>query len=664
MIVPMTPTRLCLLTVRYCFVAGLVAFGILYLPAHTRQGGWATYLYWIGAGTLFVALPFGKSLQALAASWRFQTRIRHVLPAGPDSPKLAACALAVKQGQVDHALRLFENMTLKSPLADVAQTRRWLFALAAVRWMAGQRGGRTLALRNHRSPQIHALLFSFGVFRVPLRIQTLSVELKDASSSDLDLLAQDYIKLVDVLINSLGEREAPFAEEAEELLAFMTGKSYMLGARERFTAWWGGIRPVLLRGGGALLAGIRLLQREAYAEAHELLTRLSQDGMLSDETDTIRRIAGFLALFAQSQWRLTSGDIPRYFAQGYYYLAIEMGVLHFPTAELPEVVSCCRRGKILRDSKKRLVEDSLSLWNIFGEELSPHMSLLLKRLLEQKGRHCPTKVSYWRELWDSKATTFERPISLIMDGAAATNTGNLDAATLMFEEAAKLEPGLSLPLVNLVHIRMLSGRIDEAKKLADEIQKRFPKDGHAMISLGRLYAMHLEDTATASKFFEEARIIGDAPTEALICLGEVKLMEGHYIESQEYFKRAKECDPSLPNPKLGLARVYMETKRYDLAIENLQSVVVDGPPEARDMANYLLYRAHRDMGDDRRAVEYLDQVPAHFSFFKEPDVLDEIAVHLEGEKMYAKAREFAERAMLLRVSGKDTRDDPDALSAF
>jgi hypothetical protein len=65
------------------------------------------------------------------------------------------------------------------------------------------------------------------------------------------------------------------------------------------------------------------------------------------------------------------------------------------------------------------------------------------------------------------------------------------------------------------------------------------------------------------------------------------------------------------------------------------------------------------MGEDRRAFESLDKVPR--KFFKEPDMLDDIAGHLESGHQYAKAREFAERAMILRASGSNHQDDADAL---
>ncbi len=661
---PFTPSRTlrvtlqCLVLVSM-FLIGYFRFSLRHSVHNTLF--WS-YLFWSGWSLLAFFWLWGSPFRVIAARWRLHARIRAVFPAaaGGELSGLTAAAMAIKQNQEERALYILENLTMRSGNPEVPKCRRWLAALASTSWMARQRPSRPSS--HHRFPQMQALVFSAGAQRVALRQPALEREMAEVTSADLDELAQDYICLIDVLISSLGRREMPFAQEAEDLLAFTTGRIFMLGTRERFSNWWKATRPVLVRGGGALIVGLRLVERELYGEAANLLTAVSRGGMLSSDADALRRAASFLSLFAQPQWRMTSADIPRYFAEGYYYMAAEMGVLRFPMAELPEVIGCCQRGKILRDSKRRLIEDALAVWGVFGDNLSPAMSLLMKRLLEHKSRQCPARLSYWREQWATRRESFERPVALLMDGVIAVAERRLDDAARLFEEVSKLDPDSSMPLVNLVHVKLLAGQAAEGRKLADTIQIRFPTDGHALISLGRFFVLHLDDTKEAERLFTQAQSLTDPPTEALICLGEIKYMEGLYIDAQEYFSYAKQLDPELPGPKLELARVYMETKRYDLAIENLQSVVQCGPAEARDLAHYLLYRTYREMGHDRRAFECLDKVPQ--KFFKEPDVLDDIAGHLESEQRYAKAREFAERAMLLRANGGSSIDESDLLGAF
>ncbi|HYG78079.1 MAG TPA: tetratricopeptide repeat protein [Planctomycetota bacterium] len=661
--VPFNPSRTLRLSLKCVALLILLGVGFYSFPPFAHKSvsaSLSTYVYWFGWLSLAGAWFWDGWLSALAARIKMQSRIRAAMPSsGSELNGLTAAAVAIKQRQEERALYILENLSSKSPAPDVLKTRRWLAALASASWMERQRPPRPLS-SHHRFPQLQALVLSHGLQRLPLRQPALERELTEATSADLDALAQDYISLVDVLVESLCDREQPFAAEAEDLLAFTTGRVFILNTRERYSTWWQGIRPVLLRGGGALIVGVRLLERELYAEGAQLLNSLAREGLLSKEADTIRRAAGFLALLPL--WRMTSSDIPRYFSEGYYYMAPEMGVLRFPMAELPEVESCCRRGKILRDSKKTLIEDTLELWESFGDQLAAPLSLLLKRLLEHKGRQCPARLGFWREQWISRKDTFDQYVALLMDGIAAAASGRMGQALKLFRDAARVEPTSSVALVNQVHVLLMLKRHDEARRLTAEICDRFPQDGHAFISLGRFMAAQLEDYDEAEKLFKQAYALTDPQTEALICLGDIKFMQGLYMDAQDYFSYAKQLDPELPGPKLELARVYMETRRFDLAIENLESVVEDGPEEARDLAFYLMYRTYREMGQDRRAFECLDRVPA--KFFKEPDVLDDIAGHLESEHQYAKAREFSERAMLLRANGGSNSDDSDALSAF
>ncbi|HYF51665.1 MAG TPA: tetratricopeptide repeat protein, partial [Planctomycetota bacterium] len=382
--------------------------------------------------------------------------------------------------------------------------------------------------------------------------------------------------------------------------------------------------------------------------------------------DTLRRVAVYLAMFSRSHWRMASSDLPSYFSAGYYYMAVELGVLRYPTAELPEVVACCRRRRILQDSKARMIEDVLALWEIVGDGLSAQLSLALRRLLSERSLSLPGKLEQWKAAWAASKENFERPVRVIMEGIVAAADGNYSRAETLFSEAAVQQPG-SLPLVNLIYLRLQQKRHREAQALVETLQSQYPRDAAALISAGRLLAMYREDTREAEALFSRALAIKendpeDNPVEALICLGEIKLLQGQYLEAQQYFENARQADPMLPDPRLGLARVYLETRRYERAIEHLNDIVAQPQPlEATCLAHYLLYRAYREIGNDRRAFNHIERVPP--PFFKEPDVLDDIAFHLESGKQYARAREFAERAMLLRAAGRGRNDDADMLKA-
>ena len=654
MLLSPSQTRVYMTVAKVLAVAGLVVAGrYFFLPVSEHLN----VMYWIGSALISITICCGGMLTRLVAQWHFQARVRAALPGtGSDLDRLTAAATTLRDGHEERALYILQNMTFKTPGAEVSRARDWLEALAAVRWISRQKPGRPLSGLYQRYPQIHALIFSADPTHIHVRQDGLSRELATVTAGDLDALAREYLLLVDTLIASLDHRPAPFSDEAEQLLAVCTGKTFTLNVQQRFEAWWAAYRPVLKHGGGALLVAMRLVQREYYSEAATLLRRLEDGGMLSPESDTLRRAASFLALFARPLWRMTGADIPRYFKDGCYYLASEMGVLRYPTAELPEVGRCCAQAEFHHNAKRRLIEDALELWQSTGDELAGPLGLLLKRLLEYKGPRCSTRLSYWLEAWNSVKANFEQPTLLLMRGIAATASSKLERAAKLFAQVAALEPLSSVPLVNQVHLLHLSGRTERAAELCAELVRRFPKDGSMLVALGRL-ALQKNDPQRAEELLRKATEYLDPPTEALIWLGEVKLHEGHYSESQHYYDYAKQLDENLPEPKFGLARVYMETQRYDLAIDNLNSIANHTPGAARDLAHYMLYRAYRQKNEDARAFECLDKIPQQF--FKEPDLLDDIAVHLEGEKHYTKAREFAERAMILRAESRPDHDDGD-----
>ncbi|MEI6236608.1 MAG: tetratricopeptide repeat protein [Planctomycetota bacterium] len=640
---------------RFTLLSTTFIIGLSFFPA-----GSGPYVipYWSVWGGTALYIVLGPLVRSLAERWRFQRLVKNAFAdEHQDRSAMITASAAIVRGEELRALDILQRLPTIDAKNPGAPARLWLSALAGVHWIARQSPFETLPQKVERYPTIHALMHCHTMLRAPLRMKALDTELERISSTELDAYARAHIALIDALISALNDPASPFASQAPELLAALTGRSHLLNAHERFSAWWKDMRPVYVRGGGALLAGLRLTQRSAYAEAARLLERLSQDGMLSYEADTVRRATRFLALFAAPSWHITSADIPRYFAEGMYHQWGEMGVFRFPTADLSEVIACCKRGRIYRDAKRRLIDDTLDLWDRFGDDLSEPLSLLLRRVLEERGRHPSARADFWRLKWDMRKKGFDKNVELLMDGIVRASRRDWAGAIKAFHAAAALDTTSSLPHVNIACVMLKCGRRDEARTIIEQIQVLYPKDGYALISLGRLLAIHAQDAPEAEKLFLKALGLVSPPTEALSCLGEIKMLAGEFAESQFYFEQARQLDPGQPGPKLGLARVFVETRRFDDAIGVLKEVARDGPGEARDVAYYMLYRTHRESGEDRESLKYLEMIPARF--FNDPDTIDDIAVHLESEKMYAKAREFAERAMLLRATGHTSNDDPN-----
>ena len=652
------PVRLVWSAIGFIFFSTTSIIGMSYFPWSSPDGP----LYWSVWAGVALGLISSAPLRALVRRVRLRKiAARAFTDCGPERNALTSAAVLIGHGREVRALQLLAHSHAPAPKSPGETARRWLEAWAGARWLSRQTHFEALPGSVEDFPQIHALIFCHSPTRGPLRMNALAEELDSIGSVKLDAYARGYIALIDVCIQALDDKRNPFSSEAPELLALLTGRSHLLGMRERFGAWWSAMRPVYVRGGGALLAGTRLIQRTDFTGAAKLLDRFASDGMLSREADTLRRAARFLALFSLPQWHLRGEDIARYFEAGLYHQWAELGVFRYPTAELPEVVACCQRGRIFRDAKRRLIEDTLEAWAVFGDDLAEPLAYLLRKLLDERARHQSSRLEFWRLKWELRKKTYDNDIERLMTGIVLAHKLDLSGALKAFADAAKLDPSSSLPLVNSVGILLKMGRRDEARELIRHIQRVHPRDGQALLSLGRLLAINAGDPKDCEELFLKALNLLDPPTEALNCLGEVKYLAGHHDESQFYFEQARQLAPDQPGPKLGLARVFVEKQRFKEAIEVLKEVARDGPGDARDVAYYMLYRTHRESGEDGAALKYLEMLPTRF--FNDPDTIDDIAMHLESEKLYAKAREFADYAMLLRAHGKGRVDDPDALGA-
>ncbi|HYF50879.1 MAG TPA: hypothetical protein VEJ63_15800, partial [Planctomycetota bacterium] len=186
----------------------------------------------------------GRWIRGVVSRWTFQRRIRAAIPAtGSDQRFLLAVADAIRHNREERAFFLLEDGKLRAPTPAARHALRWLTALAGVRWLARQRPGRQISSYYQHFPQIYALLYAYPGSHVPLRTQVLSREIDVVTSDELDELASGYIALIDELVASLSNSKAPFSDEAQDLLEFLTGESHVLHPAARYTEWWKKMRP-------------------------------------------------------------------------------------------------------------------------------------------------------------------------------------------------------------------------------------------------------------------------------------------------------------------------------------------------------------------------------------------------------------------------------------
>jgi tetratricopeptide (TPR) repeat protein len=595
---------------------------------------WAVLLYsiWI-LRHLFGRLAFPVRLPAA------------LVGLGRDRQTLYQAAMAIHWAQEDQAVALLEQLVSeKHP--EVCETARTWQALAGIKCFR-RRQRLPLGFQSHY-PELFVLLFGAGDCQWVANRSRLEEELARIRSAELDDLARTYVSVIDFIVAARANRQAAFHSIAADMTDYLTGQPFVFFGTSRTSSWWAQARPILQRGGGPLLAGLRLVERGFWTEGTRLLARLEHDGLFSSECETIQRLARFLS--SRPPWRLLPEEVASVFRTQFYCLWQEMGLLRLPLAEHTEISRCCRRGRELRESKQKFIGDLLNVWRVFGRPLDEPVSVALKQLTSHLGKRRPTRFAYWQRYWLQNERFFEPSVVLIMEGIAASTDGRNDEALRCFERAYRIDATSSTALVNQVYALAALKDTDGVREKSLEVLQRFPRDVGALMALGQVFAMRLRDHEMADKLFLRANQLCPDSADPLLLRAELALMEGHYAESEKFFSHALRTDPTSIEARLGLGRVHLETRRPDLAVQHLLSASQEGQGELRNQADYLLYRSFRDLNADRRAIEFLERIPTQF--FGEPDELDDIAFHLETEQQYVKARVYAERAMLLRARGK------------
>ena len=149
-----------------------------------------------------------------------------------------------------------------------------------------------------------------------------------------------------------------------------------------------------------------------------------------------------------------------------------------------------------------------------------------------------------------------------------------ELAVIEYRRVLDMEPGRA-------GIRFRIGRI-----LRYDIQPRRPLEE----AIGEFRAELELDPTNASAAYE---------------LGEALRVMGDADEAGAYFEQAIEHYPDYEEPRIGLARVLLRSNRPSEAIPHLERATALNP--GNEVPHYLMSRAYRELGDERRAQEELQR---------------------------------------------------------
>ncbi len=127
-----------------------------------------------------------------------------------------------------------------------------------------------------------------------------------------------------------------------------------------------------------------------------------------------------------------------------------------------------------------------------------------------------------------------------------------------------------------------------------------PTDVASWVQLG--YSFYIDGKyAEAEEAYRQAQKLDPLAVEVSYFLGLVKMKTGNLKEAEDLFTRGSLREPLNPLPHYGLAEVYFEQGKYDLALEKLNHILEEIDPTLSDVLN-LRGKAYLKKGQREKAI--------------------------------------------------------------
>jgi len=154
-------------------------------------------------------------------------------------------------------------------------------------------------------------------------------------------------------------------------------------------------------------------------------------------------------------------------------------------------------------------------------------------------------------------------------GAAYMNQQLFEKGLKSFQQAAALDPKLSIARLNEGIAYLNLQKVDEAKAALEEALKRDPKNPNAWYNLG-LYAKNTGDAQAAIDAFKHVTETDPNDADTWYFLGSAYVQAKQFPQAIEAFQHALQLNPLHASAEFGLSRAYQQSTDIDHAREHLK----------------------------------------------------------------------------------------------
>src|ERR1700691_4298842 len=154
-------------------------------------------------------------------------------------------------------------------------------------------------------------------------------------------------------------------------------------------------------------------------------------------------------------------------------------------------------------------------------------------------------------------------------GAAYMNQQLFEKGLKSFQQAAELDPKLTMARLNEGIALLNLQKIDEAKAALEAVLKQDPKNPHAWYNLG-LLAKNTGDAQAAIDAFHHVVDLDANDADTWYFLGSVYVQAKQFPQAIDAFQHALPLNPLHASAEFGLSRAYQQSTEIDHAREHLK----------------------------------------------------------------------------------------------
>src|SRR5271154_130944 len=154
-------------------------------------------------------------------------------------------------------------------------------------------------------------------------------------------------------------------------------------------------------------------------------------------------------------------------------------------------------------------------------------------------------------------------------GAAYMNQQLFEKGLKSFQQAAELDPRLTMARMNEGIAFLNLQKIDEAKAALEDALKQDPKDPHAWYNIG-LLAKNTGDAQAAIAAFRHVVEIDASDADTWYFLGASYVQAKQFPQAIEAFQHALQLNPVHASAEFGLSRAYQQSGEIDHARDHLK----------------------------------------------------------------------------------------------